>query len=258
MSLELAHIAHGESGAPVVILHGLLGSARNWSSIARQLGATHRVFALDLRNHGASPWADADDLRPDGRRRARLPGAPGAAGGRGDRPQHGRQGRHAPRAGARRAGRAPGRGRRRTGRLPAQLQRLRRGDAPARPVAASPPLGCRRPAGRADRRIAACAASCCRTSSAARTASPGGSPCRRWPTTCPSWWDFPSRAPASGIEGPALFVTGGRSDYVRPEHHAAILRLFPNAQFAAIPDAGHWVHAEAPERFLEVVGAFLG
>src|SRR5919106_1167614 len=70
MSLELAHIAHGASGAPVVILHGLLGSARNWSSFAKQLGATRRVFALDLRNHGASSWADemsydqmADDVR---------------------------------------------------------------------------------------------------------------------------------------------------------------------------------------------------
>src|SRR5919106_1770593 len=70
MSLELARIAHGESGPPVVILHGLLGSARNLWTFARRLGATHRVFALDLRNHGASPWAErmsydqmADDVR---------------------------------------------------------------------------------------------------------------------------------------------------------------------------------------------------
>jgi pimeloyl-ACP methyl ester carboxylesterase len=69
---------------------------------------------------------------------------------------------------------------------------------------------------------------------------------------------FPESAEAEQYEGPTLFVAGGRSDYVRPEHHAAIMRLFPNTQLAAIPDAGHWVHAEAPEQFLEVVGAFLG
>ena len=57
MALELAHDAFGQAGPPVVILHGLLGSARNWTGIAKELAATHRVFALDLRNHGRSPWA---------------------------------------------------------------------------------------------------------------------------------------------------------------------------------------------------------
>src|SRR5262245_55480923 len=81
MSLELAHTAYGESGPPVLILHGLLGSARNWASFARQIGASHRVFALDLRNHGASPWADRmtyDEMAEDVRAfmaRQRLPAA---------------------------------------------------------------------------------------------------------------------------------------------------------------------------------------
>jgi pimeloyl-ACP methyl ester carboxylesterase len=73
----------------------------------------------------------------------------------------------------------------------------------------------------------------------------------------PELLGFPEPRDAEQYAGPALFVTGGRSDYVRPEHHAEILRLFPNTRFAAIPDAGHWVHAEAPQPFLEVVGAFL-
>src|SRR5215831_12464684 len=42
-------------GRPVVILHGLLGSADNWRSMSRRLGAHYQVFALDLRNHGRSP-----------------------------------------------------------------------------------------------------------------------------------------------------------------------------------------------------------
>ncbi|MGH6942978.1 MAG: alpha/beta fold hydrolase, partial [Geminicoccaceae bacterium] len=70
MSVELAHVDFGEAGPPIVILHGLLGSARNWSTIAKRLAPAHRVIAVDLRNHGASPWADevgyeamADDVR---------------------------------------------------------------------------------------------------------------------------------------------------------------------------------------------------
>jgi esterase len=56
-ALDLAHEDFGAAGAPLVILHGLLGSARNWTGIGRQLGESFRVFALDLRNRGRSPWA---------------------------------------------------------------------------------------------------------------------------------------------------------------------------------------------------------
>ena len=42
---------------PLVILHGLLGSSRNWQAAAAALGEHFHVFALDLRNHGESPHA---------------------------------------------------------------------------------------------------------------------------------------------------------------------------------------------------------
>jgi pimeloyl-ACP methyl ester carboxylesterase len=58
------------SGPPLVVLHGLFGSSGNWRGVARELAATHSVHSVDLRNHGASPWADsmdyvemADDVR---------------------------------------------------------------------------------------------------------------------------------------------------------------------------------------------------
>jgi esterase len=41
-------------GRPIVILHGLFGSARNWQGIARSLAESHRVITVDLRNHGHS------------------------------------------------------------------------------------------------------------------------------------------------------------------------------------------------------------
>ena len=58
MALNLAFDTVG-SGPPLVVLHGLFGSGSNWRGIARELMATHTVVCVDLRNHGASPWADA-------------------------------------------------------------------------------------------------------------------------------------------------------------------------------------------------------
>ena len=58
MALQLAFEDSG-GGPPVIILHGLFGSSSNWRSVARALAPQHRVFCVDLRNHGASPWADS-------------------------------------------------------------------------------------------------------------------------------------------------------------------------------------------------------
>ena len=55
----------------------------------------------------------------------------------------------------------------------------------------------------------------------------------------------------------ALFVSGGLSNYIRQEDEAVILQLFPEAVIHTIPGAGHWVHAEAPEPFLEVIKGFI-
>jgi pimeloyl-ACP methyl ester carboxylesterase len=49
------------SGHPVLILHGLLGSSANWTTVARELAASYTVFSLDLRNHGRSFHSDRFD-----------------------------------------------------------------------------------------------------------------------------------------------------------------------------------------------------
>jgi esterase len=56
MSLQLSFEATGK-GPSVVILHGLFGSGRNWRSVAQALATQYRVYCVDLRNHGSSPWA---------------------------------------------------------------------------------------------------------------------------------------------------------------------------------------------------------
>jgi esterase len=44
---------------------------------------------------------------------------------------------------------------------------------------------------------------------------------------------------------------------VLPEHRALFRALFPSARFATLRGAGHWLHADAPEAFVQTVGGFL-
>ena len=50
-----------EARTPIIILHGLFGSNRNWHPIAKSLSDEHIVYSLDLRNHGQSPHANVMD-----------------------------------------------------------------------------------------------------------------------------------------------------------------------------------------------------
>lgn len=45
-------------GQPLMILHGLFGFSDNWQSHAKKLAEYYRVILVDLRNHGHSPWSD--------------------------------------------------------------------------------------------------------------------------------------------------------------------------------------------------------
>ena len=56
---------------------------------------------------------------------------------------------------------------------------------------------------------------------------------------------------------PTLFIRGAHSDYIKDKDIAAIKTLFLLARFVTIPNAGHWVHAEAPQEFARLVLDFL-
>ncbi len=61
--LRLFHRDLGGAGnPPLVVIHGLLGSSRNWQTVGAELRAQRHVLALDLRNHGMSPHADNHDF----------------------------------------------------------------------------------------------------------------------------------------------------------------------------------------------------
>ncbi|ATJ82765.1 alpha/beta fold hydrolase [Halomonas beimenensis] len=57
MPIALNYHDTGGDGTPLVVIHGLLGSADNWRSHVKQWQAERRVIAVDLRNHGRSPHA---------------------------------------------------------------------------------------------------------------------------------------------------------------------------------------------------------
>ena len=53
----LNYLSHGaENSPPLMIIHGLYGSGKNWGVIAKRLSDKFHVIAVDLRNHGESPW----------------------------------------------------------------------------------------------------------------------------------------------------------------------------------------------------------
>jgi esterase len=56
---------------------------------------------------------------------------------------------------------------------------------------------------------------------------------------------------------PALFIRGGKSEYIRAGDEPLIRELFPLAQILTVAEASHWVHADQPDEFLRLLLEFL-
>jgi pimeloyl-ACP methyl ester carboxylesterase len=59
------------------------------------------------------------------------------------------------------------------------------------------------------------------------------------------------------FQKPVLFVRGEKSGYITTDDEPLIRKHFPIVELKTIPNAGHWVHAENPKGFMEVVLGFL-
>ena len=57
--------------------------------------------------------------------------------------------------------------------------------------------------------------------------------------------------------GPVLFVSGSESPYIQPEDEIDIKSHFPSAAIVSVAGAGHWVHAEKPAELIAHVLQFL-
>jgi len=64
-----------------------------------------------------------------------------------------------------------------------------------------------------------------------------------------NWLD--DRIPISGY--PVIFIRGMKSNYIMPEDEDLIKEIYPDAAIVDIPDAGHWLHAEQPRKFMKAV-----
>nr|XP_045623947.1 protein ABHD11-like [Procambarus clarkii] len=68
---------------------------------------------------------------------------------------------------------------------------------------------------------------------------------------------FPILDEYRAYEGETAFIGGELSDYLRKEDEQAILELFPQSSFHYIEGAGHWLHADKPNEFLELFFSLL-
>lgn len=59
-------------------------------------------------------------------------------------------------------------------------------------------------------------------------------------------------------EGETLFLSGEKSNYILEEDYPMIKEMFPHSDIKIVPKAGHWVQAENPKAFNELVAEFLG
>jgi pimeloyl-ACP methyl ester carboxylesterase len=239
---------------PLLIVHGLYGSARNWSAIARRLSEDRRVITVDMRNHGGSVRAESQSYPEMAADLAEVIGWVG-------RPMD-------------IVGHSMG------GKAAMQLA-LTQGDLVNRLVVADiAPVAyghSHAPLAQAMRDLDLTGVTA-RSEADRRLSERVAEPSVRafllqsldLKTTPPHWRlnldvlarDMDRITGWPGTEGryagPTLFLTGARSDYVKPEHRAAIKALFPKARFARIPGAGHWLHAEKPREFEAALRAFLG
>lgn len=62
---------------------------------------------------------------------------------------------------------------------------------------------------------------------------------------------------SSRFNRPAMFIRGGKSDYVLEEDIPAIMNNFPQATIQTIENGTHWLHADAPAEFFKLVREFL-
>jgi pimeloyl-ACP methyl ester carboxylesterase len=269
---RLAARTVGGAGPHVVFVHGLFGQGRNWTTIAKGLTENHRVTLVDLPNHGHSPWTDRVDYGDMARLLAaelELLGGPVTLVG------HSMGGKVAMTLALRRPDLlralvvvdiAPSV-------YPLSGGRTDDPDEEASPFAAYIAAMRALDLDALEKRQDA--------DDALRSAVPSRmvrgfllqSLVRDGTGTDGGWrWrlnlellerdlgelrGFPQPEAGAQFDGPVLWIAGANSTYVLPEDRARMEQLFPSTRLVRVKNAGHWVHSEQPEVFLETLRRFL-
>ncbi len=237
---------------PLLIAHGLFGSARNWNVIAKRLSGTRQVLTVDMRNHGESDFQESHsyaDLAGD------LAEVITAHGGRADVVGHSMGGKAA------------------------MMLALLHPDMVHRLVVADiAPVAYGHSQTHLIDAMRAVDLSKVETRRDADTQLKASVPedgvrafllqsldvkGKRWrlnhdvlEADMDQITGWPKDA-SGQFDGPVLMLSGAESDYVLPEYRDRIRGYFPKARFAKIPGAGHWLHADKPREFEAAITAFL-
>jgi len=249
---------YGDSGEPLLILHGLLGSLNNWAWHSRKLAEHFTVYGLDLRNHGASPHDDAMSYALMAQDVVEF------------MDDHNLRAVHV-------LGHSMG------GKVAMQLAM----DHPERVkrlvVADIAPVQYGGERGEHDEIFEGLCALDIDTltsrteagkqlapwvedevvrqfllSNLARDDDGGYSWRINLPVLRDSYPAMRDKPSGEGVfDGDVLFIRGDLSDYITESHREETLRHFPKASIKTLMQAGHWLHAEKPESFNRLVLDFL-
>ncbi len=251
----------GAGKAPLVLLHGLLGSSRNWQTagagLAEVAGGRH-VWAPDLRNHGRSPW------HPEMTYEAMVADLLAWLDARGlgavDLMGHSMGGKVAMLL----ACRHPARVRRLVVVDIAPRDYLSHGHRAEFAAMNELRLETLQSRGEAEMKMEGRVPDWAMRKFLTTNLERGEDAGWRWAVNLPVLTaalpevERNPLAPGEGFAGPTLFLRGGRSRYVREEDLSGIAEFFPASRVETIAAAGHNPHMETRGEFCAAAGAFLG